>query len=76
MSQLVSLAREPESRNRRGLTPSHCRYVGVSVTDRERASRVLPAPRAGFDPNEYLVLLGTLGILVGVALATSAEPTG
>ena len=39
-------------------------------------SLLLPAPRAGFDPNEYLALLGALGVLVGLALATSAEPNG
>jgi len=40
------------------------------------SSLLLPAPRAGFDPNEYLALLGALGVLVGVALATSAESKG
>jgi len=43
---------------------------------RALSSLLLPAPRAGFDPNGYLALLGALGIIVGVALATSAEPTG
>ena len=33
-------------------------------------------PARAVDPNEYLALLGALGVLVGVALATSAEPTG
>jgi len=40
------------------------------------SSLLLPAPRAGFDPNEYLALLGALDVLVGMALATTAEPTG
>lgn len=33
-------------------------------------------PARAVDPNEYLALLGALGVLVGVALATTAEPTG
>jgi len=37
-------------------------------------SLLSPAPRAGLDANEYLALLGALGVLVGVALATTAEP--
>lgn len=42
----------------------------------QASSLLLPAPRASFDPNEYLALLGALGVLVGVALATTAEPKG
>ncbi len=33
-------------------------------------------PARAVDPNEYLALLGALGVLLGVALATTAEPTG
>jgi hypothetical protein len=34
-------------------------------------SLLAPAPRAGLDPTEYLALLGALGVLVGLALATT-----
>lgn len=36
---------------------------------------LLPAPRAGFESNEYLAFLGALGVLVGLAVA-SAERDG
>jgi hypothetical protein len=39
-------------------------------------SLLIPAPRAGLDSNEYLALLGALGVLVGLAGATSAESVG
>lgn len=38
VSQLVSLAREPSIPQPARAHASDCRYVGVSVTDRERAS--------------------------------------
>jgi len=34
-------------------------------------SLLMPAPRANLDSNEYLALLGALGVLVGLALATA-----
>ena len=41
----------------------HCRTALTSL--------LTPAPRAGLDPTEYLALLGALGVLVGLALATT-----
>ena len=38
-------------------------------------SLLLPAPRAGFD-RRVPRALGALGVLVGVTLATTAEPNG
>ncbi len=43
---------------------------------RKALTSLLTAPRAGLDSNEYLALLGALGVLVGLALATTAEPAG
>jgi hypothetical protein len=43
---------------------------------RALSSLLLPAPRAGFDANEYLALLGALGVLVGLAQAASGERQG
>ena len=34
---------------------------------------LLPAPRANFDRDEYLALLGALGVLAGLALASTAD---
>jgi hypothetical protein len=42
---------------------------------RGRATLLTPTPRAGLDRDEYLALLGALGVLVGLALATSPENT-
>jgi len=39
-------------------------------------SLLLPAPRAGLESNEYLALLGALGVLVGLALASSEASGG
>jgi hypothetical protein len=35
-------------------------------------SLLVPAPRAGLDSNEYLALLGALGVLAGLALASAS----
>jgi hypothetical protein len=40
------------------------------------SSLLLPAPRAGVDANEYLALLGALGVLVGLAQAADRRATG
>jgi hypothetical protein len=32
-----------------------------------------PTPRAGLESNEYLALMGALGVLVGLAMVTSGE---
>ncbi len=36
-------------------------------------SLLTPAPRAGLDSSAYLALMGALGVLVGLAMATTAE---
>jgi hypothetical protein len=43
----------------------HCRKGLTSL--------LTPTPRAGLDSNEYLALMGALGVLVGLALASAAE---
>ncbi len=55
------------------LVSGHCpnSNCGTALT-----SLLTPAPRAGLDPNEYLALVGALGVLVGLALATTAESAG
>ena len=55
------------------LVSGHCPNAncGTALT-----SLLTPAPRAGLDANEYLALLGALGVLVGLAVATSAESAG
>jgi rubrerythrin len=40
------------------------------------SSLLLPAPRANLDSNEYQALLGALGVLVGLAIAASADSAG
>ena len=41
--------------------------------DKALTTLLLPAPRSGFDRDEYLALLGAVGVLVGLATATSAD---
>ena len=55
------------------LGSGHCPNAncGTALT-----SLLTPAPKAGLDANEYLALLGALGVLVGLALATTAESAG
>lgn len=44
--------------------------------DKALSSLLLPAPRANLDRDEYLALLGALGVLVDLAIAGTAENTG
>ena len=55
------------------LVTGHCPNSNCS---KALTSLLTPAPRAGLDGNEYLALLGALGVLVGLAHATTAEPNG
>ncbi len=48
------------------LVSGHCPNCNKALS-----SLLLPAPRAGLDGNEYLALMGALGVLVGLALASS-----
>jgi rubrerythrin len=48
------------------LVAGRCPNCGKALS-----SLLLPAPRANFAPDEYLALLGALGVLVGLALATA-----
>jgi hypothetical protein len=51
------------------LVSGHCPNCSQALT-----SLLTPAPRAGgLDNNEYLALVGALGVFVGAALASSAE---
>ncbi len=50
------------------LVSGHCPNSNCNTA---LTSLLTPAPRAGLDPNEYLGLLGALGVLAGVALATT-----
>ena len=54
------------------LVSGHCPN---SNCDTALTSLLTPTPKAGLDPNEYLALLGALGVLVG-ALATSGAGAG
>ncbi len=50
------------------LVSGRCPNCGKALT-----SLLTPSPRAGLDRDEYLALLGALGILVGLALATTDQ---
>jgi hypothetical protein len=50
------------------LVAGRCPNCGKALT-----SLLLPAPRANFAGDEYLALVGALGVLVGLALASSGE---
>jgi len=50
------------------LVSGHCPHCSKALT-----SLLTPAPRDGLDSNEYLALLGALGVLVGLALASTGE---
>jgi hypothetical protein len=45
-----------------------CPQCGRAVTE-----LLAPAPRSGLDQTEYLALLGALGVLTGLALASAGE---
>lgn len=53
------------------LVSGRCPHCTKALT-----SLLTPAPHAGLDPTEYLALLGALGVLVGLALATSDANAG
>jgi hypothetical protein len=53
------------------LVAGRCPNCGKALT-----SLLLPAPRANFARDEYLALVGALGVLVGLALASIAENAG
>jgi hypothetical protein len=55
-------------RGRDLLVSGHCPNPDCAMA---LTSLLTPTPRAGLDPNEYLALLGALGVLVGLALATA-----
>jgi len=48
------------------LLSGHCRNCTTSLS-----ALLLPTPRAGFASNDYLTLLGALGLLAGLALASA-----
>ena len=50
------------------LVAGRCPNCGKALT-----ALLLPAPRANLAADEYLALLGALGVLVGLALASSGE---
>jgi hypothetical protein len=50
------------------LVAGRCPNCGKALT-----SLLLPAPRANFASDEYLALMGALGVLVGLALASTGE---
>ena len=41
--------------------------------DKALTTLLLPSPRSGFDRDEYLALLGALGVLVGLATTTNTD---
>lgn len=43
---------------------------------RPLTSLLTPTPRAGLDSTEYIALMGALGVLVGLALASSPDDAG
>ncbi len=49
------------------LVSGRCPNCGKALT-----SLLTPAPRAGLESTEYLALLGALGVLVGLAMASTA----
>jgi hypothetical protein len=53
------------------LVSGHC-----SNCDKALTSLLVPTRFAELVQNEYLALLGALGVLVGLALATDADGTG
>ncbi len=55
------------------LSAAHCPNPNCG---RALSSLLTPIPRAGLDRNEYLALLGALGVLVGLALHTTAARAG
>jgi len=50
------------------LVSGRCPNCGKALT-----TLPLPAPRSGFDRDEYLALLGAVGVLVGLATTTNAD---
>lgn len=50
------------------LVSGRCPHCEKALT-----SLLTPAPRAGLEGSEYLALLRALGVLVGLALATTAD---
>jgi hypothetical protein len=53
------------------LVNGRCPGCGRAVSE-----LLAPAPRSGLDEKEYLVLLGALGLLTGLALASTGEDAG
>ncbi len=53
------------------LVSGRCPQCGKAVTE-----LLTPAPRAGLQQGEYLALLGALGVLTGLALASAGEEAG
>jgi rubrerythrin len=53
------------------LVAGRCPNCGKALT-----SLLLPTPRANFARDEYLALVGALGVLVGLALASTGENGG
>jgi len=53
------------------LVSGRCPHCGKAVTE-----LLAPAPRAALDQTEYLALLGALGLLTGLALASAGEEAG
>jgi hypothetical protein len=61
-----------QATNFAGLVSGHCRHYGKALS-----SLLNPTPRAfAPDEGEYQAPLGALGVLVGLALASSAENVG
>jgi len=50
------------------LVTGRCPHCDQAVTE-----LLAPAPRSGLDQTEYLALLGALGVLTGLALASASE---
>jgi NADH pyrophosphatase NudC (nudix superfamily) len=53
------------------LVSGHCPHCEKTLT-----SLLVPTRIGSLVQNEYLALLGALGVLVGLAMATSAESAG
>ncbi len=53
------------------LVSGRCPHCGKAVTE-----LLAPAPKSALDQTEYLALLGALGLLTGLALASAGEEAG
>ncbi len=73
------LRRAPKSASRvNGKHGTSIRRIARNAPNCSKAltSLLTPTPRAGLNGDEYLSLVGALGVLVGLALATTDESAG